>query len=115
MSFEEKVNLLKKSYAAFNARDIDRVLASLTPDVAWPNMMEMITIHGRNAVRDYWTGQFEVIDPEVQPVSFEPRGDDVAVKIHQKVTNKDTGHVFEADVTHIYSFRDGLVSKMTVS
>lgn len=115
MTFEDKVALLREMYAAFNARDIERVLASLALDVAWPNMIEMITIHGRGAVRDYWLGQFEVIDPEVHPKSYEPHGDDVAVKVHQKVTNKDTGHVFEGDVTHTYSFRNGFVTRMVIS
>jgi len=56
-----------------------------------------------------------VIDPEVHPKSYEPHGDDVVVKVHQKVTNKDTGHVFEGDVTHTYSFQDGFVTRMVVS
>ena len=32
--------LLVKTYAAFNARDVDATLAAMHPDVDWPNGME---------------------------------------------------------------------------
>jgi hypothetical protein len=31
--------LLKKAYAAFNARDVEAVLAVMHADVDWPNVM----------------------------------------------------------------------------
>src|SRR5258705_9031085 len=51
----EVFDLLGGVYAAFNARDVDRVLAAMHPDVDWPNGMEGGYVHGRDAVRDYWT------------------------------------------------------------
>jgi hypothetical protein len=34
------VERLRATYAAFNARDIDAVLAQMTADVDWPNAWE---------------------------------------------------------------------------
>jgi len=61
---------LQDMYAAFNARDIDRVLAALADDVAWANGMEGGHAHGLAAVRDYWTRQWALVSPHVRPVGF---------------------------------------------
>jgi hypothetical protein len=37
--------LLAKTYAAFNARDVDATLAALHSDVDWPNGMEGGRVH----------------------------------------------------------------------
>ena len=63
--------LLRKTYEAFNARDIDTVLAALHADVDWENGMEGGRIPGRDAVRAYWERQFGLIDGRVEPEAFE--------------------------------------------
>jgi ketosteroid isomerase-like protein len=47
------VELLKRIYDRFNARDIDCVLTGLTDDVVWANGMDGGYVHGREAVRKY--------------------------------------------------------------
>lgn len=47
------VELLKRIYDRFNARDIDSVLAMLADDVTWANGMDGGHVHGREAVREY--------------------------------------------------------------
>lgn len=47
----QKQGLLTAVYAAFNRRDVDRVLAFMRPDVDWPNGMEGGRVHGRDEVR----------------------------------------------------------------
>jgi len=66
-------------------------------------------------VRAYWLGQFETIEPRVEPVEFEARADGVAVRVRQLVTIKATGQITEASVTHTYTFDDGLVTSLAVS
>ena len=51
------LDVLKRMYDRFNARDIDGVLAALADDVAWANGMDGGHVHGREAVREYWTRQ----------------------------------------------------------
>ena len=43
---ESKVALLKRTYEAFNARDLETALAAMKPDVEWPNGMEGGTVQG---------------------------------------------------------------------
>src|ERR1700722_18748246 len=64
-------DLLKDAYAAFNRRDIDAALAAMHSEVEWANGMEGGSLHGPLAVREYWSRQWGLIDPRVEPVSFE--------------------------------------------
>jgi hypothetical protein len=85
-----EVDLLKRVYDRFNTRDIEALLAALHEYVIWANGMEGGHIHGRDEVRSYWTRQWTMIDPHVQPVSFAhgPQGEvvvEVVVEVHQLV------------------------------
>jgi hypothetical protein len=46
------------------------VLTVLTDDVAWANGMDGGYVHGREAVRQYWTRQRSMVSPHVEPVGF---------------------------------------------
>ena len=49
---DSDVQMLKRIYDRFNARDIDGVLEVLADDVAWANGMDGGHVHGHEAVRD---------------------------------------------------------------
>src|SRR5262249_55004831 len=66
----DEVDLLKRVYERFNARDMETVLAAMHEDVIWANGMEGGYVHGRDEVRSYWTRQWAMIDPHVEPVAF---------------------------------------------
>jgi ketosteroid isomerase-like protein len=107
--------LLRDVYAAFNARDVEAVLDTLHPDVDWPNAFEGGRVVGRAGVRDYWRRQFTQIDPRVEPRGFADAGDGrVAVTVHQLVRALDGTVLADRDITHVYSFRDGLIVRMDV-
>jgi hypothetical protein len=107
---------LRTTYDAFNARDIDEVLAQMTDDVDWPNAWEGGRVIGTDAVRDYWTRQWAQIDPHVEPSSFTTLPDgSVRVEVKQTVRALDGTIVAEGVVFHTYHFRDGLVERMAVS
>jgi hypothetical protein len=68
-------DLLARLYDRFNARDIDAVLAALDENIIWANGMEGGHFCGREAVRRYWTHQWSLVDPHVEPLSFTPQTD----------------------------------------
>jgi ketosteroid isomerase-like protein len=112
----EEERLLRRAYEAFNARDIDAVLALMHPNVVWPNGMEGGWERGREAVRAYWTRQFGLIDSHVEPEAFEVDVDGrVVADVHQVVRDLEGVVVSDGRVRHIYSFRDGLVARMDIS
>ena len=102
-------------YAAFNAHDIEAVLAALHPDVDWANGMDGGRVHGRADVRAYWTRQFGAIDPRVEPAGFEtdPAGRTL-VQVHQVVRNRAGAVISEGVVEHIYEITDGLITRMDI-
>jgi quercetin dioxygenase-like cupin family protein len=107
--------LLEQSYSAFNARDIDAVFVTMHSEVDWPDMLGNRRIVGHEAVRAYWSGQFEVMDPTVTPTAFSEGADgSVVVDVHQIVRSNDGELLAEHDVQHVYTFRDGLAVAMDV-
>jgi nuclear transport factor 2 (NTF2) superfamily protein len=107
---------LRALYVAFNAREIDTVLAALHEDVDWPNAWEGGRLRGRAAVRDYWTRQWAEIDGQVEPVEFTTLPDRrVAIEIDQTVRDLNGTLLSEGRVRHVYAFaEDGLVTSMEV-
>jgi nuclear transport factor 2 (NTF2) superfamily protein len=106
---------LSDLYAAFNRRDIPTLLTAMIPDVRWANGWEGGTVHGRAAVRDYWTRQWARVDPIVVPDGFRVEQDGrVAVTVRQTVRDKQGATLSEGVVTHVYRFVDGLVAEMEI-
>src|SRR6187402_882870 len=84
----DSTRMLRDMYAHFNARDIDGVFAVLTDDVAWANGMDGGHEHGKEAVRAYWTRQWQMVSPHVEPVSFDV-ADDGAIVVRVIQTIRD--------------------------
>jgi hypothetical protein len=116
------VEVLERLYERFNARDIDGVMAWLTDDVAWANGMDGGHEHGHAAVRDYWTRQWAMISPHVEPVGFH-RAPDGAIVAEVIQTIRDLeGRPLEGQahglkdktVGHAFTFRDGKVARFDI-
>jgi len=108
-------DLLKAAYRNFNARHIDQLLASLHPQVEWANGWEGGHVHGRDAVRGYWTRQWNVLDPHVEPLDIEPgENGSHLVKVHQVVRNRAGELLADTVVYHSYQFADGMIVRMDI-
>jgi ketosteroid isomerase-like protein len=107
--------MLRQAYDYFNSRNIEKLLPLLHQDVEWPNAMEGGIERGVSAVRDYWTRQWQIIDPHVEPVQFV--ADEVGrvdVTVHQVVLDMNGKLVVDQLVHHLYSFKDGLIVRMRI-
>jgi len=108
--------LLIAAYDAFNARDLDRVLLLMHPNVDWPNGMEGGRVAGVAAVREYWTRQWTIFDPHVDPLSFTTDQEGkVVANVHQVVRDLSGLVLMDEQVTHIYKIQDGLILRMDIS
>ena len=103
-------------YAAFNARDLDGVLEKFAPDVDYANGFQGGRLHGREAVRAYWTEQFTQIHPHVEATSVTERDDGkVEVAVHQSLYSIGDQLLDESNVLHVYTLTDdGLVARMDI-
>ena len=85
------------------------------PDVDWPNAWEGGRVHGHEAVRDYWTRQWKVLDPVVTPVGF--RADEagrIAVDVHAVVHDRDGKLLADETIQHVYTIESGLIRSMEI-
>lgn len=107
--------LLRKAYAAFNARNIDMALSVMQPDVIWPNGMEGGTVHGHEGIRAYWTRQWGLVDPYVEPVGFQTEPDGtVVVEVRQLVKDLAGNVLVDQTVWHAYTIEGGLIRSMDI-
>ena len=111
--------ILAGAYRDFNARRLDAVLERMASDVAWPNGWEGGYVYGHEGVRDYWTRQWAVLDPHVEPVSISESEDGRwIVEVHQVVrglTGDEKGQVLvDTMVRHVYRMEDGLIQRMDI-
>jgi ketosteroid isomerase-like protein len=113
MQLEE---LIRRAYAAFNARDIDAALATMSANVIWPNGMDGGTVHGREGIREYWTRLWQLTDPRVEPISIHQDASGAyAVKVHQVVKDLNGAVMIDRVVRQTYRIRDGLIESMNIS
>jgi hypothetical protein len=111
---DDRERLLRRLYEAFNARDIDRVIAAMHPEVDWPNAMEGGRVHGVEAVREYWRRQFDVIDPRLEIEAVETFEGGATVAVRQIVRDLDENLVDDSRRRHVYTLEDGLVARMEI-
>ncbi len=111
----DDIEFLKRLYDRFNARDIEAVLAKLDENVVWANGMEGGHVHGRDGVRSYWTRQWAMVDPHVEPVGFSngPEGE-IVVEVHQVVRDLSGNLLMDQMVGHIFRIEDGLVRRFDI-
>ena len=108
-------DLLLGAYRDFNARRLEAVLARMRPDVVWPNAMEGGYVYGHEGVRDYWTRQWAMIDPHVEPLEIKP--DDMGrfvVEVHQVVRDREGKLLLDTIVHHAYTICDSLIVQMDI-
>lgn len=107
--------LLESAYRDFNARKLEEVLARLHPDVEWANGMEGGHVFGREGVRAYWTLQWAILDPHVEPMTIEEEDEGrLLVTVHQVVQDLNGAVLVDTTVHHAYRFADGLIQRMDI-
>jgi nuclear transport factor 2 (NTF2) superfamily protein len=111
----DRADSVRALYQSFNERDLDAVLAAMTPDVDWPNGWEGGRLLGRDSVREYWERQWREIRPTTTVRSVGERSDGTVEARVRLVVRDPAGNVLaRSDVTHVYEFAGPHVRRMTV-
>jgi ketosteroid isomerase-like protein len=114
-AISEQEAILKQTYQHFNDRDIDATLAMMHPEVDWPNGMEGGIEHGHEAVRNYWTRQWKILDPHVEPIQYNNEEDGrINVTVHQVVHDIEGNLLVDQIIHHVYTFEDGMIKAMEI-
>ena len=118
----DDVKVIERIYERFNARDIDGVLGELTDDVIWANGMDGGHVQGREAVRAYWTRQWAMVSPHVEPVGFQRTADGAVVaEVRQTIRDLQgnplqgqTHGLKDKTVGHVFHLRNGKVVRFDI-
>lgn len=99
-------------FEAINQRDFESAAALLHPDVDWLDMFNGGRLRGRAAVRAYWDQVFRQIALTGAVVDQKTEGDDRLVMTTLYTVHRGGKLWGEGVITHIFTFRDGLISGM---
>ncbi|WP_461453157.1 nuclear transport factor 2 family protein [Mucilaginibacter sp.] len=107
--------IIQKAYAGFNSRDIDSVFTVIHPDIHWPKAFEDGYVVGQDAVREYWTRQWNELNPKVEPLSITERPNgEIEVEVYQLVKDLEGNILFDGNVKHVYIINEGLLNSMNI-
>ena len=102
---------LQNLYEAFNNRELETIISVMHPDVKWANGVEGGFVYGRDAVREYWTNQYKVIQVQLETLKFETdENNRNAVTVHQIVRDLQGNLLADTTVQQIFTIEDGLIS-----
>jgi ketosteroid isomerase-like protein len=101
---------LQNLYDAFNKGDLETIISAMHPDVKWANGVEGGFVYGRDAVREYWTEQYKVIQVQLETLKFETdESDRDVVTVHQIVRDLQGNLLVDVTIQQIFTLEDGLI------
>jgi phage pi2 protein 07 len=101
--------LLQSLYTAFNNRELETIISVMHPDVKWSNGVEGGFVYGRDAVREYWTNQYKVIQVQLETLKFETdEKNRNVVTVHQIVRDLQGNLLADTTVEQIFTIENGL-------
>lgn len=110
--------LLRRMYEVFSTDEREAVMQRcLASDVDWPNVLDGVRLHGREAVRAYWARQFAAGHPLLRLEGLRPDKDGAAVVATVRPGMRDASgdRWAQETVEQVYRFdADGLVARMDV-
>lgn len=120
-----EVELLIKAYTAYNTQDLEELLGLVDDEVDWPaGQAGPGRLHGRNAVRAYWTEQWLHTRTHDNPVRFtRPPGgqtvgsggiSQVVVLVDQIVRALDGSTLSSGVFRHLHHIRDGCIVRLEI-
>jgi len=106
---------LQNLYDAFNKREIETLLSTMDENVKWANGMEGGFVFGRENVREYWRKQFELINPQLEPLKFKTDAENrEVVTLRQIVKDLDGNLLDDKTVEHIFTIENGLIKTFEI-
>jgi SnoaL-like domain len=104
--------LLQSLYTAFNNRELETIISVMHPDVKWANGVEGGFIYGRDAVREYWTNQYQVIQVQLETLKFETdENNRNVVTVHQIVKDLQGNLLVDTTVQQIFTIENGSLAQ----
>ena len=106
-----------RGYEAFNRGDIEASLEILHPEIEWHTYIVPGpgggTYHGHDGVRELWADARRIFGEFMNvPEQVFDAGDRVVAFVRVEGVGRESGVAVTARIAHVYSFRDGMVSRV---
>ncbi|BCL39703.1 nuclear transport factor 2 family protein [Nostoc sp. MS1] len=102
---------LQNLYEAFNKGEMETIISVMHPDVKWANGLSGGFVYGRDAVREYWTNQYKVIQVQLETLKFETdENNRNIVTVHQIVRDLQGNLLADSIVEQIFTIENNLIS-----
>jgi hypothetical protein len=102
---------LQNLYEAFNKGELETIISVMHPEVKWANGVEGGFVYGRDAVREYWTNQYKVIQVQLETLKFETDDNNRnIVTVHQIVRDLQGNLLADATIEQIFTIENSLIS-----
>jgi ketosteroid isomerase-like protein len=115
---QQNVDAVERVKAAFDAGDIDTVLAAYSPDTIWDDRKlrpEGAVHHGRDAMRaemNPWFGAWDHYAATIEELV--DAGDRVVAVVRERGVAKRSGVTIAHRIGLVHRFHDGLIVETTV-
>ena len=104
---QQNVEVIRKTFEAYNRGDYDEAAACLAPDVVWEIGQE-VPARGPDAVKTMWARwDSEWEELETVPEEYIDAGDEVVVTVHYRGRGRSSGIEYSERLFDVYTVRDG--------
>jgi uncharacterized protein len=107
---EQRIDLVRRGYEAWNSGDRNWVLEHMAEDVEWvppPEDPETRHYHGFAGVQEFWNGwRAAVGELHFEPQEFIDAGDHVVVRAVRSGVGEQSGLEISDTVFQVYTFED---------
>lgn len=107
--------IIRDSYAAFNAGDLEKASAFIAEQVEWPDQLDGDMLAGRNEVVRYWQ-RLNRLQPHGYEVKHcaEESPDVMVVTLIRTVMSPEGSPLSHGLMRHRLIFRNGMVVRMEI-
>jgi ketosteroid isomerase-like protein len=110
MATEGDVDVVRRSFEAFNAGDMRALAACWTDDVVFDGSRAMEGVYrGKDACRRFLAGVLESSPIEQSDLAISRVGERVVVVARARVKGSASGAEAETRLAYVYELRDGLI------
>ncbi|MGH2923304.1 MAG: nuclear transport factor 2 family protein [Solirubrobacterales bacterium] len=116
MSSEDNIETLRGAMEAFNRRDFDAALTTVSDDIRWERFLSRTesgtaAVNGKDELRAAWESQVEAVDLSTEVEEYIPIGEDKVAVVMQMVAHGSASEItLRIPATWVWAFDDrGLI------
>jgi ketosteroid isomerase-like protein len=113
---EENLDVVRRSFAAFNAREVEDLVGLFDPDAEWlpfRAQLEGMVYRGHEGVREFVRDlDDDWVAYRIEPLEFHDRGDRVAVIGQVQALGRSGGIEVDSEAGFVFELRAGRIGRI---